>query len=194
MRFLLLLIAIPFCLQHSAAAAEHDSTCDKPFEAAYRSGGLLKLELRSGDIDIAGVDSESVRVTCETEDKDDARDIEIRFSKGELRVHGGPRDKVRIRVEVPRRSHLHVRCTAGDVDIDRVTGDKDVHLRAGDLTIHVGDPADYAQVDASVTAGDLKATAFGVHKGGLWRSFHQSRKEGSYNLRARLWAGDLKLR
>jgi hypothetical protein len=64
-------------------------------------------------------------------------------------------------------------------------------MKAGDITIIVGDPADYATIDASVNAGDLNAPAFGVRKGGLLRSMHKTQKDGSYTLRARLWAGNI---
>ena len=50
-----------------------------------------------------------------------------------------------------------------------VTGNKDIELHAGDLTIGVGDPTDYAHVQASVTTGDIDAKAFGESHGGLFR-------------------------
>ncbi|HYP05016.1 MAG TPA: hypothetical protein VER03_02180, partial [Bryobacteraceae bacterium] len=95
---------------------------------------------------------------------------------------------------VPRDSNLVVRCSAGDLDILGIRGHKDVSLRAGDLTIDVGNPSDYVSARASVTAGDLNASAFGVHKGGLFRSFNRENRTGRYRLRASLWAGDITLR
>ena len=82
--------------------------------------------------------------------------------------------------------------TAGDLEIVGIEGDKDVHLRAGDLSIEVGDPAAYKLVTGSVTAGDIDASPFGITKGGLFRSFTHEGK-GRFSLRAKLWAGDLRL-
>jgi len=48
-------------------------------------------------------------------------------------------------------------------------------FHAGDLTISVGDAADYRHADASVYAGDLSASAFGVNKDGVFRSFDSNR-------------------
>jgi Putative adhesin len=181
-----------------AAFAESRGTCSAPFEASFRHGSELQLDIRSGDIDISGSDTPVVRVSCELKSPDEAGNVIITFSdtgsRGRLRIHGGPRDEVRLHIEVPKESHLVVRCTAGDLDVVGVRGNKDVSLRAGDLNIAVGDAAEYASAEASVTAGDLHAGAFGVHKGGLFRSFKKQNASGKYRLRASLWAGDLTLR
>ena len=110
-----------------------------------------------------------------------------------LDISGGPHNDVVITVEVPRRSNLHVRVPAGDVDVSGVTGDKDISLHAGDLKVDVGDPAEYARVEASVTAGDISARPFGESHGGLFRSFTKT-GPGRYTLTVHLWAGDLTLK
>jgi hypothetical protein len=177
----------------TAAFFVQAATCETPFEAPYRPGSDLTLELRSGDIDIRGTNSSVVRVECLAAD---ARDIRVRFDEkaGKLTVDGGPSNNVRIRIEVPRETNLRLRCSAGDVDIADVRGHKDISLRAGDLKIDTGDPADYASVEAAVKAGDLRASAFGVHKGGLFRSFRHTTGGGKYRLKANLWAGEIVLR
>ena len=65
--------------------------------------------------------------------------------------------------------------------------------RHGNVDIVTGDPMDYAGVDASVQAGDIKAEAFRESKSGLFRSLTWSGK-GEYTLRAKLIAGNLTLR
>jgi hypothetical protein len=174
------------------------ANCSGPFQVAFRQGSELRLDIRAGDIDISGTDDAVVRVDCELKEPDKAKDISITFDDhgkyGRLRIHGGPNGDVRLRIRVPRESNLIVRCTAGDLDMAGIRGHKDVSLRAGDLTIDVGNPDDYALAEASVTAGDVHASAFGVHKGGLFRKFRRANSAGKYNLRASLWAGDIKLR
>jgi hypothetical protein len=182
-----------------AAFAAQQARCDQTFRAGFRSGSDLHLDIRAGDIDIAGSDDASVQVTCEVASEHGSpRDISIRFEEngngGRLEVSGGPNNGVRIRIRVPRQSNLVVRCTAGDLDLTGVRGHKDISLRAGDLTVDVGNAADYSVAEASVKAGDLHATAFGIHKGGLFRSFRHTNGAGKYRLRASLWAGDITLR
>jgi hypothetical protein len=190
--------AIFSLLMAPGALAVERGSCDRLFEAPFSPGAELRLDLRAGDINILGSSESFVRVTCELKDSDRAKDVMITFEdsgkSGRLRIYGGPNNEVRMRIQVPRESHLIVRSTAGDLDLAGVRGNKDVSMRAGDLTIEVGDPRDYAIAEASVTAGDVHASAFGVHKGGLFRSFKQQNSAGKYRLKASLWAGDIKLK
>jgi hypothetical protein len=180
------LIAMPFSLPGQTG------TCASPFEAAASPGREIAMNLRSGDVTIVGTDAAVVRVSCTAGDS--RNDIRISFAANHLTVRGGPRNEVRFRIEVPRSTNLVVRCSAGDLMISGVSGDKDVELNAGDLTIVVGDAAAYRHVEASVWAGDLRAPAFGVDKDGLFRSFTRDNTAGRYRLRAKLLAGDLTLR
>jgi hypothetical protein len=43
------------------------------------------------------------------------------------------------RIEIPRSMNLRVHCSAGDLAISGISGDKDVEWSAGNLTIAVGD-------------------------------------------------------
>ena len=123
-------------------------------------------------------------------------DMKARFGRCsnscELRITGGPRNDLTITVQVPKKSNLVVRIFAGDVEVKGITGNKDIELHAGDLTIGVGDPSDYAHVQASVTTGEIDAKPFGESHGGLFRSFEKS-GNGKYKLMAHVAAGDLTL-
>jgi hypothetical protein len=181
-----------------AVHGEVTGTCEQKFEAKFQPGGEIRLQIRSADIEVTGSDSPVVRVTCELKRDEDARDITIRFTadgnSGSLRVRGGPNEGVRIRIEVPKSSNLFVRAPAGDLTMTGITGDKDVEIHAGDLTISVGNPGDYKHADGSVWAGDLTASAFGVTKDGLFRSFDKDNTSGKYRLHAHVGAGDLVLK
>jgi hypothetical protein len=185
-------------LEPSLLLGQTTGTCERAFETGFQPGGNLRLEVRSGDIDVIGTDSPVVRVECDLKRSDRARDIAIKFtpseSSGNLRIRGGPNSDVRFRIEVPKSSHLFVRAPAGDLDVSGVVGDKDVEIHAGDLTISVGDAAHYKHADASVGAGDLNAVPFGVNKGGLFRSFNKDNPAGKYHLHAHVGAGDLTLK
>lgn len=170
---------------------------DHPFQVDYPSGSQLTLHLRSGDFRVVGKSDDKISVRVEASDMDKAREVKVAFERfehtGELRVSGGPKSDIQITIEVPKATGLFVRMPAGQLEITDVIGDKDVQLHAGELILHVGDPADYSHVDASVTTGGLEAPPFHEDHGGLFRSFTKS-GNGKYKLHAHVGAGDLTLR
>ncbi|HYO80803.1 MAG TPA: hypothetical protein VES20_05330 [Bryobacteraceae bacterium] len=189
------LVALAFIAVSTAVAVE-PGNCGRTFTAQFSHGGTLDLDIRSGDIKITGSDQDAVSIECGVGQEGRPDDIRIDFdrqgNKGRLRVHGGPNSDVRIRIRVPKELNMVLRCPAGDVDIEGIRGSKDISLRAGDLTVQVGNPRDYATAEASVKAGDIDARAFGRQTGGLFRSFQHKNPGGKYHLKASLWAGDLK--
>jgi hypothetical protein len=170
---------------------------EHPFTVNYPSGSQISLRLRSGDVRVVGKEQNQISVRVEARDAERAREVKVYFERfensAELRVWGGPKNDLQIIVEVPKKTGLFVRMPAGQLEISDVTGDKDVQLHAGDLILHVGDPADYSRVDASVTTGGLEAPPFHEDHGGLFRSFQKS-GSGRYRLHAHVGAGDLTLR
>lgn len=170
---------------------------DHPFQFNYPSGSQLSLHLRSGDVRVVGSNDNQVSVRVEAKNTEKAREVKVFFERfdnsADLRVSGGPRNDIQITVEVPKATGLFVRMPAGQLEIKDITGDKDVQMHAGELIIHVGNPADYFHVDASVTSGGIEAPPFGEDHGGLFRSFRKS-GNGKYKLHAHVGAGDLTLR
>lgn len=170
---------------------------EHPFRVDYSSGSQMSLRLRSGDVRVVGKEGNQIAVRVEARDMERAREVKVYFERfensAELRVSGGPKDNLQIIIEVPRNTGLFVRMPAGQLEISDVTGDKDVQLHAGELILHVGDPADYSHVDASVISGGLEAPPFHEDHGGLFRSFQKS-GNGRYRLHAHVGAGDLTLR
>ena len=170
---------------------------EHPFQVDYPSGSQMSLRLRSGDVRVVGKEHNQISVRVEARDPERAREVKVYFERfensAELRVWGGPKNDLQIIIEVPKNTGLFVRMPAGQLEISDVTGDKDVQLHAGDLILHVGDPADYSHVDASVVTGGLEAPPFHEDHGGLFRSFQKS-GSGRYRLHAHVGAGDLTLR
>ena len=195
------LVSLAIFLSPRAAAQsrkiEASDLPDHPFEVAYPSGSRLILHLRSGDMRIVGKDDSKISVRVEANNIEKARRVKVLFERfdnsAELRVSDGPKNNLQVIVEVPKATGLFVRMPAGQLEISNITGDKDVQLHAGELIVHVGDPADYSHVDASVTTGGLEAPPFHEDHGGLFRSFQKS-GNGKYRLHAHVGAGDLTLR
>ena len=173
-----------------------DSRTSGSLERAFAANGSVKMDLVAGDYHITGIPQDRVRIDWSVRDAEalakvqaraDVRDHELRIT-----TNGPSNNGLKFTIQVPNQSDLYVRLTAGDLTIEDVRGNKDVELRAGDLRIDVGRADDYKNVDASLWAGDLKASAFQVFKGGLFRSFDWTGK-GAYRLHAHLMAGDLYL-
>jgi hypothetical protein len=165
----------------------------EPVENNFSEGGLLEMHLRAGAYDIVGTDRSAVRVTFTKDPPDQGPHISLNIagSKGTLRVDG-PAHNFHVHIELPKRTNLFIRLTAGELAIKGIRGSKNIEAHAGELAIDVGDPDNYGSIDASVHSGDLDAHAFGVQKGGLWRSFKQKR-DGQYLLHAHVGAGELRL-
>jgi hypothetical protein len=200
MRYAIALLSAVLLLEISGFAQNPVTTEDlahHPLDAEFPSGGHLDLHIRSAEIHIVGSEENKVSVSVSGKKGVNSDDIKARFQHtgdfGDLRVTGGPNDGVTIAVRVPKNSSLKVHIFAGDVEVRDIQGDKNIELGAGDLTIGVGDAANYSRVEASVTTGDIEAAPFGESRGGLFRSFERS-GSGKYKLIAHVGAGDLTLK
>jgi len=167
-----------------------------PFTADFHSGGKLRMYLRSGDFRVVGGLDNKITVRITGRNADRASDVRVQLEgsndSADLTVSGGPKNDLEVIIEVPKKTGLFVRMTAGNLELQHVVGDKDAELHAGELIIDVGDASDYSRVDASVYSGGLEASPFGESHGGLFRSFHKE-GNGKYHLHAHVGAGDLTL-
>jgi hypothetical protein len=170
------------------------------FAAAFPSGGQLRMHVRSSGVRITGGDEKQITIHFSAPNTDDLGNVRVTFKKegnrGDLDITGGPSNNFQITMEVPRNSDLYVRMFAGELDVSGIDGNKDMQIHAGELRLSLGKSDDYGPVDVSVTTGDLDASAFGVSKSGLFRSFHTNTAlhkagAGKYSLYAHVGAGDL---
>ena len=184
----------PVCIAQTKLEAT--DIANHPFSADFASGGKLRLRVRSGEIHVIGAGQNKISVELSGKQASDAKDLKVRLkrqdSTADLRISGGPRNDLTITIRIPTNTDLYARIPFGEVRVENVAGDQDVELHAGELTVSVGNSADYSHVDASVTFGEVDADLFGESHGGLFRSF---RKEGSgrHRLHAHVGAGQLTL-
>lgn len=118
-------------------------------------------------------------------------EISVSGTSAAVRVRG-PKNNFRVTIDVPARTDLTMDVSAGDLKVSGIEGNKVLDMWAGDVTIAVGDPAQYRRVDASVRFGEITSRPFSASKGGIFRSFSWDGSD-PYTLRATLFAGDLKL-
>lgn len=182
----------------SAAAVAQASAQDRTSERSFRSGGTVYLDLSAGEYTISASPDDKIRVTAHPTSKHSADEASIKIDvnakgdRAEIFVDGPLNDGVKVDIELPRRTHLVTELSAGELRLKGIEGSKDISARAGELNIEVGERDRYRHVDASVRIGELQASKFGVQKEGFFRSFEWNGR-GSYDLRVKLWVGELTL-
>ena len=190
-----ILIAILALSSALFAQGKNPSSDGQKYEFDFKSGGKLRMELGAGDADIVASKEDKIIVTYTVRKPEHESKVRVEANIndgwGTLKVHG-PRN-FQYTIQIPEKTNLYVRISAGDLKISGIEGNKDVESHAGDLTIKLDDPTKYGEVDASVKVGDLNLPAFNVSKGGMFRSWKRNEK-GEYRLHAHLGAGDLTVR
>jgi hypothetical protein len=190
--FSLMLFAAACVIAQNATTEQVDKS---PVQTHFAAGGQIRMDLCPSSTHIVGTDKDHVQVSYESKPSDE--DVKVRLqvtgNRADVRVARCPPNNFEMTIEVPRSSDLYVRMFAGEMAIKGISGNKDVQLHAGELTIEVGEPATYAHVDASVLSGDLEAPPFDVSKAGLFRSFERT-GSGNYHLHVHVGAGQIELR
>src|SRR5271165_2772912 len=114
-----------------------------PFTADFHSGGKLRMYLRSGDFRIVGGQDNKITVRISGRNAYRASDVRVQLegsdNSADLTVSGGPKNDLEVTIEIPKKTGLFVRMSAGNLELQHVTGDKDAELHAGELVIEVGD-------------------------------------------------------
>ena len=161
----------------------------------FGQNGKIRMELSAGDYNISGSKDQRIHIRWSVRDADQLSRVrasaDVHGADASIVTDGPSNNSLKFDIQVPERSDLYVRMTAGDIRIEDIRGNKDIELHAGDVRIDVGRADDYNSVDASVWAGDIKAEPFNTIKGGLFRSFEWNGR-GPYRLHARLKAGDIR--
>jgi hypothetical protein len=164
---------------------------------AFVSGGMIRLHLEAGGYTITPRDSENIVVTCHDHSGEASNHVKVEIKRGpssaDVYVTDTPHNNFQATIEVPRRSDLWVRLSAGELIVESVEGDKNLEVLAGRLQVDVPHPEQYGHRDASVTTGSIAASAFEVNKGGMFRSFEQH-GPGKYRLHAHVITGEIQLR
>lgn len=194
---LLIFVFVPVLSQ--AQDVNLEKTGEVPVVAKLASGGQIRMDICPSQLDVTGSDENQVRVDYYLNDRKDDRDSDVKVGlhvsgdHADVRITRCPQNNFHVKIEVPKLSNLYVRMFAGQFNLMGITGDKDVELHAGQLTIDVGKPDDYFRADASLLTGDLQASVFKVSKSGLFRSFEQG-GPGKYRLHVHVGAGQITLR
>jgi len=156
----------------------------------------LRLHLRDGDYRIVASDSDDITIRTDGKNREGARKVKVLLKRTgdslDITLTHVPKNECQVTIAVPRETNLYARMRAGDLSVNGVTGDKDLELLAGDLSIQTN-AAEYGPVDLSVKFGDVSGGEFGSAKGTVGNSLRRD-GNGKYRLHAHVFAGDLTLR
>jgi hypothetical protein len=195
-----LLVALGASAQASSAETRADAAIGEghPLQGELNRISNVRFHLQDGDFRIVGGDSDEITIRTNGKNAAQAKKkmkVQIRRTGDALDVTFTrvPKSEVQVTIAIPRETALYARMRAGDLSIDGVTGDKDLELLAGDLSVQVSDPADYGPVDLSVRLGDLSGSQFGDPRGRVGNSLRRD-GSGKYRLHAHVFAGDLTLK
>jgi hypothetical protein len=188
------------CSAIYATAEPKDETVSlegQPFQTEMMRISAVRLHLKDGDFRIVGGDSDEISIHTEGKNAAQAKQIKLQIRRSgdslDLTLLNVPKNELQVTISIPRETSLYARMRAGDLSVDGITGDKDVELLAGDLSIQVPDAAEYGPVDLSVKLGDVSGSQFGDPKGVMGNSVKQA-GSGKYKLHAHVFAGDLTLK
>lgn len=185
----LALVGTAACLPTLSSEHADSGPVDRPFD----SGGSVYMDLSAGQYVITGQDSRRLRVRWTADDENAAQQakvvVDVKDKAARIATDGSPND-FRVEIDLPSRTDIVLRLSAGEVQISGVEGSKDISAWAGEVTVEVPDPAQYGKVSASLTAGEIRADAFGEKREGVFPAFDWKGK-GPYELSTRLTAGQI---
>jgi len=185
----LALLAAGGLLAAPSVSAQNTVSSEKPFV----SGGRIDIQLAGGGYKILAAPDNRIRVSLTSNPGGTKVEIATNGSQATVKVTNTPRSNFSATIEVPKMADVTLHLSGGDLTIGEIIGNKDVDSFAGNLTISVPNPNEYALIEASVKAGDINAPAFGPAKSGLLQSVRWTAK-GKYKLRATLGSGNLELK
>jgi hypothetical protein len=182
----LLLSAVPGTIQSKASP-----------DLAFVQGGSVRLNLAAAAYRIRGHADNRIQVRWTTS-KPEMQDrihanVEVKGTHAVVWTVAPHNSGARFDIDLPSRCDLDVELNAGDLEVRNIEGNKNLSMWAGDVTIDVGKAELYRSVEASVRFGEISAPPFNRSTGGIFRSLSWS-GSGKYIVRAKLFAGDLKLR
>ena len=191
---LAIVAAVSFCacacglMDHRSTRTGAPLTAEKPFAA----GGRIEMQLDGGDYEVRPSADNRVRIATDEHIGDAGVEVTTEGTNARVEAKNTP-NQFKATIDVPAAADLIIHLKAGELVVGAIAGNKELDSYAGNITIAVGNPDDYASVDATIKAGDIQASAFGGSKSGVMPHFTWS-GPGKRTLRANLGAGNLVLR
>src|SRR5579859_5867174 len=108
-------------------------------EKSFQNGGRVQMYLSGGDYDVRAGATDKIVVTASADGETKVRaDITANGNVATIRTNG-PHSNFHVVIEIPPKTDLYIRLTAGDLRVKSIAGNKDIESHAGDMDIDVGD-------------------------------------------------------
>jgi hypothetical protein len=185
-------ILLALVLGLATASAWTGLKTENSLQLQVNPGQALRLELSSGDYRIEPGANDQIRVISRknSQQPDEKPRFGLDSNAREACVKVNAPQNYSAVIQVPKNSTLKVRLNGGRLQVNGISGDKDIESHAGAVSIAVGAPENYARVDASVNVGHIEAQPFGASEEGSVRSFLRE-GPGRYRLHAHVDSGDI---
>lgn len=181
----------------SGTKTETATLDEHPFQTDLATIKTVRLHLHDGDFRIVGSDSDDITIQTNGKNQPLAKKMKVHLERAgdslSITFSHVPKNECQVTIAIPKETNLFARMRAGDLSVDGVSGDKDLELTGGDMSIQVPDPDAYGPVDLKVRFGDVSGSQFGDPRGWMGSSLKRD-GNGKYRLHARVFAGDLTLR
>jgi hypothetical protein len=165
----------------------------------FVAGGVLHARMSVGDMRITRSSSNQIHLNYTIKSNKESR---LKECTVEFNVHGSEANlelrcpttsntQFDVELEVPGNTRLDVHEKVGDLTVEKIEGDKDLELSVGDIRVTDENPS-YRYINASTSIGDVSGDGYGESNGWLGKTL-KYHGEGSYELRAHVSVGDVRL-
>jgi hypothetical protein len=130
---------LPLLLAVSALLTWGQTSHERRYELRPDPNLPLEIELGSGDYQIVPSASDSIAVVYDEGTADTLRNVKVQIDSGHGQNHlkiAGLKSNFHAVIEVPRKTDLRVRMSAGGLTIGDVEGNKDIEVMAGNLELN----------------------------------------------------------
>ena len=165
-----------FCLASCAALSSCKSS--KPSQTSAVQGQLsdsltrtvvfapdqqVHFDLNIGDVQILpDSNDQELRLTIQpkhpvsnTEMQSWVHQFDVSNHQADIRLTTPKHANVTVRLYVPSSTSLNINAGVGNLNVDRIRGDKDLHVGVGDLRIDVAHLAEIGHVETHTRIGDI---------------------------------------
>src|SRR5437588_4930417 len=116
---------VPIVLLSLALVASAQRQSGKNTEQNFAPGGKVEMHLTAGDYEIIGTDASKIHVTYTADQGDEVTvSTETHNGSAKLTVESRSSNNLHVRIELPKRTDVTVRLSAGDLRVKGLVGNK----------------------------------------------------------------------
>ena len=121
------------------------------------------------------------------------RQFDVSGNQANIQLQPPKGGNVTVTLYVPSSTALNINMDVGNLDVDRVRGDKNISVGVGNLTLGSLNPDEYGMVSLSTGVGNLEDSVFSAQQSGLVGKSENTVGKGKFQIRAHVGTGNLRL-